>query len=104
MEINNYISKEEVLDIIDRGKNYVIVDIRSEEEFKSNHFEGAINVPLLRLESITKRIHYRNTIILVYCSSGLLSDDAAKRLKKMGYKNVYNMGGIYNYTEFIYIE
>ncbi len=104
MEIGNSLSREEVLAIIDKGKNYVVVDIRSCEEFKSNHFNGAINVPLIRLESITKIVHYRNTYILVYCSSGLLSEDATKRLRKMGYKNAYNMGGIYNYTDYIYIE
>ncbi len=98
------LSPDEILDIINNDKNCVIVDVRSSYEFKTNHFIGAINIPILTLHSITSRVLNKNTNIFLYCSSGLISEDGKKMLRKLGYKNVYNMGGIYHYTEHLYIE
>ncbi len=104
MKSNDNLSREEILEIINNGKDFVVVDVRSFNEFKSNHFIGAINVPLLNIESITSKVIFKNTYIFVYCASGLLSEDAKKTLRKMGYINAHNMGGIYHYTQYIYIE
>ncbi len=102
--MSNELLPDEILEIINNDKNCVIIDVRSNFEFKTNHFIGAINIPLFNLHSITSRVINRNTNIFLYCSSGLISEDGKKMLRKLGYKNVYNMGGIYQYTEHLYLE
>ncbi len=101
---NIKLSPQDIIEIIETEKDVVVIDIRSEEEFSTNHFIGAINIPLERIESITKFVPFVNTTIFVYCSSGIISEDAKKRILKIGYKKVYNMGGIYKYTNYIYIK
>lgn len=104
MRIDN-LTRDEILDIIENGKKrYIVVDIRSYNEYKTNRFEGAINIPFLNIETITNQVLFKDTYIFVYCASGVISEDAKKKLRKMGYKNAYNMGGIYNYTQYLYIE
>ncbi len=73
-------------------------------EFRSNHIIDSINIPLHNIEKITSIVPLKDTYIFVYCSSGLISEKAQNKLRKIGYKNAYNMGGIYKYTKYIYIE
>ncbi len=102
--MNYTLSPEEIIDIINNDKNCVIIDVRDAYDFKTNHFIGAINIPLLRLHSVTSRVMNKNTNIFLYCSSGIISDEGRRTLKKLGYKNVYNMGGIYHYMDYVYLE
>lgn len=102
MSIN--LSKYEILDIIESDKEHIVVDVRTKYEFKTNHFIGSINVPLLNIEKVSDYVSDKNTYIFLYCATGLISEDARKKLKKIGYCNAYNMGGIYNYSEYLYIE
>lgn len=83
----------------------IIIDVRTEGEFKSGHIKGAINVPstdieLGNLESIpNKKAYY-----LIYCSSGTRSREAVKRLASFGYKRVYDFGSIKNWEEELIVE
>lgn len=102
--MNKLLLPDEIIDIIETDKDCVIIDVRSAYEFKTNHFIGAINIPILNLHAIKKRGINKDTNIFLYCSSGIISEDARKTLRKLGYKNAYNMGGIYLYTDYIYLE
>lgn len=79
----------------------VLVDVRSIQEYNEGHLEGAIHladyeIPL-KYNSILKN---KNAIIIVYCQNGGRSKKAYKRLKKLGYQNVYNLcGGLDNINE-----
>lgn len=71
-----------------------IIDVRSEAEYKSGHIESSINIPLDNIEKIKYK---KDEKIIVYCASGRRSKMAADKLISLGYKNVYDMGGISNW-------
>ncbi len=90
----NTISVEEVKDIIDNYEDYenvTIIDVRSVSEYGEGHIEKAINLPLDIIENIDVS---KDNKIIVYCQSGRRSNLAAIKLIKLGYENVYDMGGI----------
>lgn len=101
---NKELSHLEIEEIIKNNTNVVIIDVRSYAEYNSNHIYNAINIPLEEITVIARTVYYKNTLIFLYCASGLLSDSAKDILIKMGYKNVYNIGGIYNWTKYMYIK
>lgn len=88
------ISVKEVKDLVDNldeKENVVIIDVRTVEEYKEGHIDGAINLPLDIISNIDVS---KDKKIIVYCRSGRRSNLAAIELIGLGYKNVYDMGGI----------
>ena len=70
----------------------IIVDVRSEQEFKEGHINGAINIPLYKVKSdFQKKVKNKNEYIVLYCTSGIRSKRAQNILISMGYTNVYNL-------------
>ena len=79
---------------LDRKENLLLIDVRTEEEFKSGHITRALWIPRGRLESgILQVTQDPQTEIIVYCGSGKRATIAAASLMNMGYKNVYNLTG-----------
>lgn len=76
-----------------------IIDVRSEMEYKEAHIEGAINIPEYNFNVSFRKLNIdKNQNIVVYCLSGIRSKKVFIKLKKMGYKNVYNLyGGLEEY-------
>ena len=78
---------------------HVIVDVRSKDEYAAGHIPGAICIPN---ESITNtqpaELPDLDQVILVYCRSGNRSRQASQKLYDMGYTNVYEFGGIKDWT------
>jgi rhodanese-related sulfurtransferase len=76
-----------------------IVDVRNNREFEENHLGGSINVPEYKIDkNFEKIIKDKNKVIVLYCTSGNRSENAYKKLKKLGYTQVYNLyGGLDNY-------
>jgi len=72
-----------------------IVDVRSPAEFRGGAYRGAINVPLQELSAKLGRIP-KNRPVVVYCASGSRSAMAARALKKAGYADVSNAGGLHH--------
>ena len=72
-----------------------VVDVRSEAEFRAGGYPGAINVPLQVLSSELDRISKDRPVVL-YCASGARSAMAARILKKAGYTDVLNGGGLHH--------
>ncbi len=71
-------------------EEYTIIDVRTEEEYKSGHVKGAINIPY---ETIDKNVNLdKEKTIFVYCKSGTRSKIAYTTLKDLGY-TVYDLGG-----------
>lgn len=88
------ISVKEVKDLVDNldeEENVVIIDVRTVEEYKEGHIAGSINLPLDIISNIDVS---KDKKIIVYCRSGRRSNLAAVELIGLGYKNVYDMGGI----------
>lgn len=72
----------------------VWIDVRSADEFKQGHLEGAVNVPHEQIASeIAKISPDKNAPVNLYCRSGRRAEVALQELKKLGYTNVTNHGG-----------
>ena len=95
--INNLITSKEAKKMYDNGA--IIIDVRTIEEYNEKHIKGAINIPLDEIEyNIKSEIPSLDTKIIVYCRSGNRSNMARNTLLKIGYTNVYDLGGIDNWT------
>ena len=69
----------------------ILVDVRSPQEYKEGHLDGAISIP--EYEIISKHssnFKSRDEVIILYCSNGIRSKKAQRKLEKIGYNNVYN--------------
>ena len=94
---NSYeqITPAEAKEIMDTQDGYVILDVRTQEEFDEAHIDGALLIPDYEIadkaESVLKD---KGQLILVYCRSGRRSKLAAEELVELGYTNVKEFGGI----------
>ncbi len=89
------INAQEAKTIMDESTGYVVLDVRTPEEFEQGHIVGAINIDH---EEITEKAESvllnKEQLILVYCRSGRRSKIASDALVKLGYTNVKEFGGI----------
>lgn len=89
------------LETIISENNYIIVDVRSEEEYEVSHVKDAINIEYTLIDDSIELDKEKD--ILVYCASGRRSNIAATKLSSMGYK-VYDLGGLKSINQFEIIE
>lgn len=93
------ISQDEAMKIMDEESGYLIVDVRRPNEFAEGHIEGAINVPNEGIaEEMPEELPDKDQLLLIYCRTGRRSKEASEKLAKIGYKNVYEFGGINTWT------
>lgn len=77
----------------------IILDVRTEEEYREIRIAGAVLVPDYEINSrADSLLPDKNALILVYCRSGRRSENAANELLSLGYTNVYDFGGIIDWT------
>ena len=89
------ITPAEAKGIMDSEHNYIILDVRTEEEFAEGHIVGAILIPDYEItEKAESVLTDKDQQILVYCRSGRRSKNAANQLAELGYSNVKEFGGI----------
>ena len=93
------ISMEDAKVIMDEEKGYIILDVRTPDEFAEKHIPNAINIPneTIGTEEIAE-LPDKDQQILVYCRSGNRSKQAAEKLVQLGYTNVVEIGGINDWT------
>jgi len=86
---------------LDRGDQFLLVDVREESEFAKDHLPGAIHLGKGVIErDIEARVPDLHTEMILYCGGGYRSALAADNLQKMGYTNVISMdGGIRGWRE-----
>ena len=90
----NKISAEEAKEIMDR-ENPIILDVRTQEEYEDIRIEGSILIPDYDLKRMAEtKLPDKDSKILLYCKTGSRSKRAARRLVKMGYRDVNDFGGI----------
>ena len=100
-EENSYqqVSMEEAVEIMEEETGYIILDVRTEEEFSERHIPTAINIPNESIGSEElKELPDKEQLVLVYCRSGNRSKQAAEKLTEMGYTNIVEFGGINDWT------
>ena len=89
------ISMDEAVIMMQNGHDYIILDVRTPEEFAEGHIPDAINIPNETIGATEiPELPDKNQRILVYCRSGRRSKEAAEKLADLGYTNIVEFGGI----------
>lgn len=89
------ISPEEARDLLESDDSVILLDVRTFEEYRDEHIPGAVLIPLAVLsDELPSNYPNFNTTFIVYCRSGNRSQDAVNIMASLGYKNVYDLGGI----------
>lgn len=89
------ITAEEAKEIMDTQTGYVILDVRTQEEYDEKHIPGAILIPDYEIRDRAENVLTdKAQTILVYCRSGRRSKNAAQALAELGYTDVREFGGI----------
>ena len=89
------ISMDEAIAIMGSESDYIVLDVRTTEEFADKHIPDAINIPneTIGTEDIPE-LPDKDQLILVYCRSGNRSKQASDKLVGLGYTNIVEFGGI----------
>ena len=89
------INMQEAIAMMEEESDYILLDVRTPEEFREKHIPGAINVPneTIGSEEIPE-LPNKDQLILVYCRSGNRSKQASDKLAALGYTNIVEFGGI----------
>ncbi len=72
----------------------ILLDVRSLQEYNEGHLYGAVHLADYEITiKYNNVLANKNSEIVVYCQNGGRSKKACKKLKKLGYTNVYNLCG-----------
>ena len=89
------VNMDEAITLMKEESGYIILDVRTPEEFADKHIPGAINIPneTIGTEEVPE-LPDKDQLILVYCRSGNRSKQASEKLAALGYTNIVEFGGI----------
>ena len=79
---------------MEENPDLILLDVRTQEEFEQGHIPGAVCLPNEMIAADMPFLFGKDAEILLYCRSGRSSADAAKKLRDMGFTNVFDFGGI----------
>ena len=89
------ISASEANRMMQELTDFILLDVRTEGEFRRRRIEGAILIPDTEIQRrAVRELPDKSRVILVYCQGGVRSERAARALINMGYLNVFDFGGI----------
>ena len=89
------INMDEAITMMEEESGYIILDVRTPEEFADKHIPGAINIPNETIGTAEiPELPDKDQLILVYCRSGNRSKQASEKLVALGYTNIVEFGGI----------
>ena len=89
------ITPQKAIEIMDTTDDYILLDVRTQEEYQTSHIPGAICIPNEEIgEEPPAQLPKKDQTILVYCRSGNRSKQAAQKLADLGYTNILEFGGI----------
>ena len=89
------ISMDEAKALMEESEGYILLDVRTKEEYESGYIPGAINIPLSDINgNVVSSLPDKSRMILVYCRSGNRSRQASDKLSRLGYTNIIEIGGI----------
>lgn len=103
MEIFNSVTAPEPIEInlgVEKYKKIpeaILLDVRTRKEYAEGYIGGSFNLPIDELDGIAYIVKNPATPIFVYCRSGRRSARAASFLRRIGYREVYDIGGILDY-------
>ena len=89
------IPADEAIMMMKEETDYIILDVRTVEEFSDKHIPGAINIPNETIGTAEiPELPNKDQLIMVYCRSGNRSKQASEKLVALGYTNIVEFGGI----------
>lgn len=89
------IDRKELVEKIERGDDFVLVDALSPQHYERSHLPGAVNLPLEFIDEAEKMVPDKNSELVVYCMNvdcGTSAEEA-RELEEMGYTNVFHYPG-----------
>ena len=93
------VSTNDAVALMESEKDYIILDVRTAEEYAQGHIPGAVNIPVETIgDEEIDALPDKEKLILVYCRSGNRSKVASARLAENGYTNIVEFGGINSWT------
>ena len=94
------ISQAEAQKIINGKKDYILLDVRTPEEYEKKHIPNAVLLPIAEIKAgnVAETLPDKKQKILVYCWTGRRAEDSAIMLADMGYSNVISFGGLIDWT------
>jgi rhodanese-related sulfurtransferase len=92
------ISQQTLLETLEKSnENIVLLDVRSEGEYKQGHIAGAINISHNAIEDNLEQLsQYKNSTVVVYCRSGRRAGIAEHILAENGFNNLRHLTGDMN--------
>lgn len=84
------INQQEMKELVKKGVK--LIDVRSPQEYREGHFDGAILLPEYEIKKQAKQVLPNpEEEIIVYCLSGHRSKKAQQELHQLGYQKVYHL-------------
>ena len=89
------VTPDQALALLEQEPDALLIDVRTDEEYKTGHIPDSILMPVDELESLLGELPSdKETALIVYCRTGRRSAAAADMLRKAGYTRVFDLGGI----------
>ncbi len=94
-----HISHDEARAMTAAQADVILLDVRTPQEYEKKHLPDAVLLPIedIRAGEFSK-LSDKKATILIYCRTGRLAVEAAEILSANGYENVFEMGGIVNWS------
>ena len=92
------VTMDEAIELMETEDDYIILDVRTEQEYAEGHIPGSVNIPLQSIDKVASLVENKDRPLYVYCQSGFRSGQASDELRQMGYSNVKNIGGFAAYS------
>ena len=94
-----HLTPEDAAKVMETEKNFIILDVRTQDEYDKKHIPNAVLLPIEELRKGNfELLPDKKQKILIYCWTGRRAEDSAKILAEHGYKNVYEFGGLVDWN------
>ena len=88
------LTAQEAKQRMEENSEAIVLDVRTQEEFDQSHIPGAVCLPNEFIAADMPFPFGKDTELLLYCRSGNRSAEAAKKLRDLGFSNVFDFGGM----------
>ena len=79
------------------GQGWVLLDVRTPEEYRQGHPELARNIPVQELARRVAELGPPSTRVVVYCQSGGRSATAVDILRRNGFQDLFDLKSVLNW-------
>lgn len=87
---------EKAKSLMDTLPEYILLDVREEEEYITGHAANSTLLPVDDIDELSANMLLpdKDVPVLLYCRTGRRSSEAAHKLENLGYKTLYDIGGL----------